>query len=56
MSLNREQIEHHMHGKHHSCRWMKKQMNKFIRLKGKNIEEDEIGGKVGRKPLSRWEY
>lgn len=35
---------------------MKKQMNKYIRLKGKKIEEDEIGGKVGRKPLCGWEY
>jgi len=56
MALTREQIEHHMHGKRQSCRWLKKQVNKYIRLKGKKIEEDEIGGKVGRKPLCGWEY
>lgn len=35
---------------------MKKQMNKYIRLKGKKISDDEQGGKIGRKPLCGWEY
>lgn len=67
MALAREQIEHLEHYWEQdsekpwkklskSRRWMKKQMNKYIRLKGKKIEDDEVGGKIGRKPLYGWEY
>lgn len=67
MSLNREQIEHlerfflkneekPWKNNSHSRKWAKKQMNKFIRLQGKKIEDDDTGGKVGRKPLHGWEW
>ena len=66
MSLSREQIEHFEHWwenkgkpwKNHSYsrKWLKKQVNKFIRIKNKHIEEDDIGCKKGRKPLCGFEY
>lgn len=69
MALNREQIEHFEYwwkksGEmdnpwrrlSKSRKWLKKQVNKYIRLKGKHIEDDEIGGKIGKKPLCGWEY
>lgn len=69
MALTREQIEHFEYWwkkrgnmenpwRHlsRSRKWLKKQVNKYIRLKGKHIEDDEIGGKRGRKPLCGWEY
>ena len=40
----------------YSRKWRKKQMNRFIRRKSKNISEDDIGYKQGRKPLKGWEY
>ena len=33
--------------------WLKKQMNKFIRLANKRIEPDDVGYKQGRKPLNK---
>lgn len=39
-----------------SRKWLKKQMNRYIRRQNKNIEEDDVGRKVGRKPLKGWEY
>ena len=39
-----------------SRRWLKQQMNKFIRRQGKKIDPDDIGGKIGRKPTKGWEY
>ena len=67
MALDREQIDHleHRFRKYtdkpwknfsHSRKWLKKQMNKFIRLSGKNIDEDSTGGKCGKKPFCGWEY
>ena len=64
MATSRDQIEHFEHEwekgtyKHfsHSRRWLKRQMNRFIRRKNKNIEDDEIGYKQGRKPFQGWEY
>lgn len=38
----------------HSRKWLKKQMNKFIRKKP--IEEDEVGLKTNKKPTKGWEY
>ena len=35
-------------------KWMKNQMNRFMRRK--HIEEDEIGGKSNRKPTKGWEF
>ena len=66
MALNREKIEHIEHrfaddeqpwkDYSHSRKWRKKQMNKYIRLQGKDIEEDEESHKKGRKPYRGWEY
>lgn len=35
-------------------KWMKKQMNRFMRRKP--IEEDEVGGKSNSKPTKGWEF
>lgn len=35
-------------------KWMKRQMNKFMRRKP--IEEDEVGYKSSKKPTKGWEY
>ena len=35
-------------------KWMKRQMNKFMRRKP--IEDDEIGRKTNRKPIKGWEF
>lgn len=35
-------------------KWMKRQMNKFIRRKP--IEDDEVGYKTNKKPTKGWEY
>ena len=67
MGLTREQIEHLEHDWEknsdkpwqklsRSRRWLKKQTNKFMRIRNKHIENDDIGGKKGRKPLCGWEY
>lgn len=31
-------------------------MNKFIRRQGKQIADDDCGGKRGRKPYKGWEW
>lgn len=36
-------------------RFLKKQMNRFIRRTGKIIEEDGVGYKSGRKPTRGWQ-
>ena len=70
MATTRDQIEHFDHyykvrggeddkpwkNYSHSRRWLKKQMNRYIRRKGKKIEDDEQGNKQGRKPYSGYEY
>ena len=67
MATTREKIEHFEHdwvkdsetpwqNWSRSRKWLKKQMNRWIRRHGKKIDEDEIGYKVGRKPLRGWEY
>lgn len=35
-------------------KWMKNQMNRFMRRKP--IEDDEVGGKSNRKPIKGWEF
>lgn len=35
-------------------KWMKNQMNRFMRRKP--IEEDEVGCKTNRKPIKGWEF
>jgi hypothetical protein len=39
-----------------SRKWLKHQMNRFIRRKGKKISTEDIGYKSGRKPTKGWEY
>lgn len=39
-----------------SRKWRKRQMNKYIRIKGKELSDDEVGFKKGRKPQRGWEY
>lgn len=56
MATSKEQIEHPWIDKHKSRRWLKKQMNRFIRRKGKKITDDEVGCKTNRKPTKGWEY
>ena len=62
MGLTREQIENQIHGKpdkRHNSRYrgfLKRCMNKWIRQRGKRFDDDEIGGKTGRKPCSGWEW
>ena len=66
MATSREQIEHLEHfwkneekpwkKYSRSRRWLKRQMNRFIRRNNKNIEDDELGKKQGRKPYLGWEY
>ena len=35
-------------------KWMKKQMNRFMRRK--SIEEDDVGSKSNKKPTKGWEF
>lgn len=67
MALCREKIEHieiklaresdkPWQKPSYSRKWLKRQMNKYIRIKCKHIEYDEIGFKQGRKPQRGWEY
>lgn len=39
-----------------SRRYLKKQMNRYIRRQNKKIDEDDASIKSGRKPCSGWEY
>ena len=39
-----------------SRKYLKKQVNRYIRRQNKKIEPDDIGGKIGKKPFSGWEY
>ena len=39
-----------------SRRYLKKQMNKYIRRQNKKIEEDEVSIKTNKKPCKGWEY
>ena len=67
MALCREKIEHleikwaresdkPWQKPSYSRKWLKRQMNKYIRLKGKYIEDCDIGFKQGRKPQRGLEY
>lgn len=40
----------------YSRKWLKRQMNRFMRRSNKYINEDEQGFKRGRKPYKGWEY
>ena len=39
-----------------SRKYLKSQMNRYIRRQNKKIEPDDVGGKIGKKPFSGWEY
>ena len=67
MATRRDKIEHFEHkwakdsdtpwaNWSYSRKWLKRQMNRFIRRWSKKIDEDEWGFKKGRKPLKGWEY
>ena len=72
MALIREQIEHLEHYFEEkdkrekndgwwrqlskSRKYLKKQMNRYIRRQNKKIDDDDIGRKSGRKPFCGWEY
>jgi len=61
MSLYREQLEPYMYSekrrKRKSYRWAKKQMNKWIRLQNKRIEnEDEPADKNRKRNWLGWEW
>ena len=40
----------------YSRKWLKRQMNKYLRLKGKEIADDDIGCKQERKPQRGYVY
>lgn len=54
MSLYKEQIEKGAYSKSGWRKWVKRQMNKYIRRKP--IEEDDKGCKTNRKPTKYWEF
>ena len=66
MATVREQIEHLEHewkdeekpwkSFSKSRKYLKTQMNKFIRRSNKKIDEDDIGGKTNKKPYKGWEF
>lgn len=67
MSLQREQIERFevkwskqsdtpWQNWSKSRKWLKNQMNRFMRRLNKKIDDDDRGGKLGRKPTSGWEW
>ena len=67
MALCREKIEHleikwakesdkPWQKQSYSRKWLKRQINKYIRLKCKHIDDDDIGFKKGRKPQRGFEY
>ena len=60
MSLYREEPEPWMRSskkrKRHSYKWAKKQMNKWLRIKNKKIEEDDTVPGYGKKRWLGWEY
>lgn len=39
-----------------SRKWMKKQMNRYMRRINKKVAEDDKGRKTNRKPFSGWEW
>lgn len=60
MALYREQLEPHMYSdkrrKRKSYRWAKKQMNKWLRLKNKKIDEDEPADANKKRNWLGWEF
>lgn len=66
MATTRDQIEHLEHNWvddekpwkkfSKSRKYLKSQMNKYIRRQNKKIAEDDMGGKMNKKPYRGWEY
>lgn len=60
MALYREQLEPHMYSdkrrKRKSYRWAKKQMNKWLRLKNRKINEDEPADANKKRNWLGWEF
>ena len=60
MALFREQPEPYMYSekrrKHHSYKWWKKQMNKWLRIKNKTIEGEDAPRGYKRKQWLGWEW
>ena len=60
MALHREQLEPYMYSykrrKRKSHKWEKKQMNKWLRLKNKKINEDELAGINKKRNFLGWEF
>ena len=55
MATKREKIEGTSGWHPNYRRFLKRQMNRFIRREGKKVYEDTCGCKVGRKPTRGWE-
>lgn len=55
MATTREKIEGTSGWHPNYRRFLKRQMNRFIRREGKNVDEESHGCKVGRKPTRGWE-
>ena len=63
MATTREQMEGFLPNpdkpwqrRHKGRKWLKGQMNRFLRRKGKAIEDDDVSNKKGRKPFKGYEY
>lgn len=61
MSTYREQLEHVPGTLVNADRpkwrkWVKKQMNRFIRRQNKKIEDDDIGSKGTKRQFLGWEW
>ena len=60
MALYREQLEPYMYSekrrKRKSYKWAKKQMNKWLRLKNKKINEDELANVNKKRNFFGWEF
>lgn len=66
MATSRDQIEHLEHwwipadrpwkNFSKSRRWLKRQMNRYMRRLNKKISLDDAGYKQNRKPVKGWEY
>ena len=60
MALYREQLEPHMYSakqrRRKSYKWAKKQMNKWLRIKNKNIKDENDVVGYGKKQWLGWEW
>lgn len=60
MALYREQLEPHIYSakqrRRKSYKWAKKQMNKWLRIKNKNIKDENDVVEYGKKQWLGWEW